>query len=178
MDAAGIDANGVIIIHGGGTYGDKEATMRRWIEQFDDLPLPVKRRLVLENCEKSYCPNDCLEIAGECGIPVVYDCHHYQCYYQSKPLVDIVPPSEFIGDVIESWDRRRFNTEGTRVLCHVSSQGQGKVGHHADYIDRIPRHLLNIFLRHGRGFDLEVEAKAKEQAIFRLWRDYPQIDKK
>ena len=44
----GIDDNGVLIVHGGGTYGDRENTTNRWINQFHMLPDNVKRRLVID----------------------------------------------------------------------------------------------------------------------------------
>ena len=40
----------VMVVHGGGVYGDKEATIKRWCEQYHQLPV-VRRFLVLENCE-------------------------------------------------------------------------------------------------------------------------------
>ena len=61
------------------------------------------------------------------------------------------------------------------MLCHVSSQGKGRIGHHADFIERIPRHLLKIPQKYGIEIDIEVEAKMKEQAIFDLRKKYPNI---
>lgn len=165
LDTAGIDENGVVIVHGGGTYGDKESTKRRWIEQFDDLPSRVKRRLVIENCEKCYSVRDVLDLSQACKIPVVFDCHHYDCY----TLLHLDEPQETVetmmDEIVESWGNRR-------MLCHVSSQGDGPLGHHSDYIDTIPNYMFDFPVQE---YDLEVEAKMKEKAIFKLREQYKNL---
>ena len=50
----GLDDNAIVNIHLGGMYGDKEKTKRRWIEQFDDLPSKIKRRLTIENDDSPF----------------------------------------------------------------------------------------------------------------------------
>ena len=167
LDKAGINENGVIIVHGGGVYGDKENTKRRWIDQFDDLSRSVKNRLVIENCEHSYSVRDVLDLSQECKIPVVYDCHHYRCYCVLHEEEKVEKPREFMEEIVESWKDRK-------MLCHVSSQGDGKIGHHADYIKNIPKHIFKIHEKFNVDIDLEVEAKMKEQAIFDLVKKYPE----
>lgn len=168
LDGMGIDSNGVLIVHGGGTYNDKEATTRRWIEQFDDLPKKVKGRLVLENCERQYNTRDCLEIARECKIPMIFDFHHYECWNilhkeeEQESIKDLAP------EIIESWGNRQ-------ILMHVSEQGHGKTGHHSNYIEKIPDELFDMIEDHGIHVDLEVEAKAKEKAINELYKGYPEL---
>ena len=49
FDLMGLDQNSVIVIHGGGVYGDKQKTMERWCKNYNRLPENVKKRLVLEN---------------------------------------------------------------------------------------------------------------------------------
>jgi UV DNA damage endonuclease len=54
LNLMGIGPDGVMIIHGGGVYGDKEAALariRKTVEE--DLPQDVRDRLVLENDEVS-----------------------------------------------------------------------------------------------------------------------------
>lgn len=167
LEAAGIDENGVLIIHGGGVYGDKETTKLRWIEQFCDLPKKVRNRLVIENCEKCYNVRDVLDIAQECKIPVVFDNHHYECYkllHKNETIEDI---DDIMEEVIETWNNRK-------MLCHISNQGEGRIGHHSDYIKEVPEYLIDIVVKHDTNFDLEVEAKKKEQAIFKLRKEFPQ----
>jgi UV DNA damage endonuclease len=169
LDTMGIDQDGVLIVHGGGTYGDKSRTIQRWIDHYDDLPQRVKQRLVLENCERQYSTLDCLEISSRIGIPVVFDFHHYNCYTQLNAQ-DVQPSiSELLPEVIETW------TEvGKTPLMHISEQGDGRVGHHSDFIEKLPQELLDYHSENPeQQIDLEVEAKMKEQAIFRLAKAYP-----
>ncbi len=167
LDAMQIDPNGVLIVHGGGTYGDKSATIRRWMEQFDDLPQAVKRRLVLENCEKGYSTQDCLFISDETGIPVVFDFHHYHCYSLLHPDLPQDPIADLLPEVVETWGSRQ-------PLMHVSEQGEGRIGHHSDFIENLPQELLDYLHVHPEvHIDLEIEAKMKEQAIFKLYNKYP-----
>jgi UV DNA damage endonuclease len=169
LDRMKLGPDSVLCIHGGGTYGDKENTMRRWIEQFDDLPKNVKSRVAIENCEKNYNVRDCLEISEATGVPVIYDSHHYKCYDMYHPNETQEPIEDMLPEIIESWS-------GRKMLCHVSDQAQGKaVGAHHDYVQEIPKHLLSIPMEHGVGLDIEVEAKAKEAAIFKLYSKYNDI---
>jgi UV DNA damage endonuclease len=168
LDAMNIDHDGVLIVHGGGTYGDKAQTMKRWMDHFDDLPVKVKRRLVIENCERQYSTADCLTISERVGIPVVFDFHHYNCY--SSIYGDVQAPiSDLLPQVIETWTSR-----GRTPLMHISEQGEGRIGHHSDFIESLPPELLEYVSTHPlQHIDVEVEAKMKEQAIFRLADRYP-----
>jgi|LakMenEpi03Aug12_release.lakeMendotaPanAssembly.Ray.scaffolds.fasta_scaffold526359_1 UV DNA damage endonuclease len=169
LDTMGIDSNGVLIVHGGGTYGDKPRTIRRWIEQFGDLPRRVKDRLVIENCERQYSTEDCLYISEQVGIPVVFDFHHYNCYSILHPETPQPSIPELLPRVIETWTRQQRTP-----LMHISEQGEGRIGHHSDLIQQLPQELIDYSQDHPDiHVDLEVEAKLKEQAIFKLARTYP-----
>lgn len=170
LDKMGIDNNGIIIVHGGGIYNDKENTIRRWIDQFDELPRNVKNRLVIENDEKCYSIDDCLEISRECKIPVVYDCHHYSCYCINKGIKDNRDISELLFNVYETWGNRD-------MLCHISEQGKGRLGHHSDYIEKIPQYFFDFVDTLDIKMDLEVEAKMKEKAIKKLQDKYSVLKK-
>ncbi len=150
---------GIICIHGGGVYGDKEKTIERWCSNFRRLPENVRNRIAIENCEKCYSVQDCLKISKKLNIPVIFDIHHYECYNMLHPSEDVLPLKKVIKKVFKTWDKR-----GLKPYCHISEQGIGKTGHHSDYISKIP----DCFLNAGREFTLDVEAKMKENAILRL----------
>lgn len=58
LEGMGIGADGVCIVHGGGTYGDKQSTLERIkVTIRDKLPQKVRDRLVLENDEVCYSPS-------------------------------------------------------------------------------------------------------------------------
>ena len=173
LDYMGIDTNnGIVNIHGGGLYGDKEKTKRRWVEQFSELPQKVKNRLTIENCEKCFNVRDCLDISRECKIPVVLDTHHYNCYGILHPDEVQENISELIPEVLESWGNDRI------PLFHISEQKPNSpVGSHSDFVEEIPKYLLDIPILYDRCIDIDIEAKAKEKAILRLYDKYPNIFK-
>ena len=168
LDAMGIDMNGILIVHGGGIYGDKPKTIKRWISNFSKLPEKVKRRLVIENDEKCYSIKDCLHISEKTGIPVVFDSHHYECYqnYHKLEPRDIKP---IMKKVFDTWTNKEL-----RPLCHISNQAKDKkVGCHSDFITEFHSIFFDM-CEDGFEFDLEIEAKMKEQAIFKLRKLFPQ----
>jgi UV DNA damage endonuclease len=164
----------VMIVHGGGVYGNKSETMRRWVKRYFELSERIRRRLVLEHCEKSYSIRDCLAISEAIyerdglGIPVVFDTHHYSCYNMLHAEEQLEPASEYMPKVLKTWERRQI-----KPLFHISEQRIGSsIGTHSDLIDTIPQYLLDL----DSPIDLEVEAKLKEQAIQRLYQRYPYLN--
>ena len=171
LDMMGMGPDSVMVVHGGGLYGDKEATKDRWCVNFAKLPERVRRRLVLECCEKIFSVEDCLDISRRINIPVVFDTHHFDCYKKLHPDVPFQEASYYMPLVLETWRRR-----GIKPKFHVSEQGSGRVGHHSDYIETIPEYLLNIPKLYGDNIDIMIEAKKKELAIFRLYERYPELN--
>ena len=171
LDLMGLSKDSVMVIHGGGVYGEKEKTMNRWIENYHKLPDKIKNRLVLENCEKSYSIEDCLKIHDATGIPVVFDTHHFDCYILLHPDEEFSPASEYIPQILDTWKEKDIKPK-----FHVSEQGSGKIGHHSDYIDILPQYLLDIPERYGIEIDIMIEAKMKELSIQKLYEKYPQCN--
>ena len=87
-------------------YGDKEKTKLRWCEQYHKLPENVKKRLVLENCEKSFSIKDCLEVSDKINIPIVFDTHHFECYKLLHPDEDFEDANVYIPLILETWKKR------------------------------------------------------------------------
>ncbi len=168
FDLMGLDKNSVMVIHGGGVYGDKQKTMDRWCSNYEKLPENVKNRLVLENCERMYSIADCLEMSKRIGIPVVFDTHHHECFKQIYPDNDLKEVEYYIPLILETWKKKDIKPK-----FHVSEQGSGKIGHHSDYIEVIPDYLLSIPEKYSVNIDIMIEAKAKEKAIMKLYEKYP-----
>jgi len=170
LDIMDVDNNGVLIVHGGGIFNDKSATIERWISQFKLLPQNVKNRLCIEHCEYCYNVDDVMLISQGCNIPVVFDTHHYSCYNIQNPEIKVSTPKNIIPKIIKTWKNRI-------PVFHISEQGNGRLGHHSDYIETIPDYLLEYLNNTSEDFyiNLEVEAKMKEQAIFKLYKKYPDI---
>lgn len=173
LDLMGLDENSVMVIHGGGTYGDKEKTKERWCKQFKELPENVQKRLVLENCEKNFSIEDCLDVSKKVNVPVVFDTHHFECYKLLHKDEEFKNPDYYIPEILETWNRRDIKPK-----FHVSEQGSGKIGHHSDFIETIPDYLLDIPEKYNYEIDIMIEAKMKEQAIFKLYNKYPFLNLK
>ncbi len=171
LDMMGMDKNSVMVVHGGGVYGDKELTIDRWCKQYKMLPKNVQERLVLENCEKCYSIEDCLRISKLLNIPVVFDTHHYECYKKLHKEEIVKEAEYYIPLILKTWELR-----GIKPKFHVSEQGKGKIGHHSDYIENIPEYLLEIPKRYGIEIDIMIEAKKKEEAIFKLYKKYEYLN--
>jgi len=163
--------NSVMVIHGGGVYGDKPGAIKRWVRNYNLLPKNIKQRLVLENCEHSYSIVDCLYIHNQCGIPVVLDTHHFDCYCKLHPEEIFKSPGDYIPDILNTWKEKDIKPK-----FHVSEQGSGKIGHHSDYIDILPEYLLEIPEKYGVHIDIMIEAKMKELTIHQLYEKYPQCN--
>jgi len=161
----------VLVIHGGGLYGDKESAIERWVENYKKLPQIVRNRLVLENCEKCFSIRDCLKIWSLTGIPVVLDTHHYDCYCKLHPDESFKPPEFYISYILETWKEKQIKPK-----FHVSEQGSGKIGHHSDYIEVLPEYLLEIPKKYGIHIDIMIEAKMKELSIQKLYEKYPECN--
>jgi UV DNA damage endonuclease len=157
LDQLSLSGRNKIILHVGGLYGDRDASIQRFSKEFRALPRNVRRRLVLENDERSYGGEDVLPLCEALGIPMTFDCLHYAAF------TGHLPERKFLKDVCESWS----TTDGEPEF-HYSTQKQGsRRGSHADMVD------LQDFLRFLKGMpsknvDLMLEAKAKDLALLRL----------
>ena len=171
LDLMGMDRHSVMVIHGGGVYGDKEGTKKRWAENYLQLEDKVRDRLVLENCERSFSIKDCLDIHELCGVPIVFDTHHFECYKLLHKEEEFEEASHYIPLILDTWKKKDIKPK-----FHVSEQGNGRVGKHSDYIDVLPEYLLEIPEKYGVNIDIMIEAKMKELSIQKLYEKYPQCN--
>lgn len=171
LDTMEMGNDSVMVVHGGGIYGDREKTKTRWCENYKKLPQSVKKRLVLENCEKCFSIKDCLDVSKIIGIPVVFDTHHFECYKLMHPDEKFEEACYYIPLILETWEKRNIKPK-----FHVSEQGSGRCGHHSDFIEEIPLYLLEIPKKFNTDIDIMIEAKMKEQSIFKLYEKYPFLD--
>lgn len=160
LDTMGLTSEHKIVLHVGGVYDDRETSMRRFRENFENLPAHVRRRLVLENDERSYGVYDVLNLCDSLGIPMVFDYLHYRAYTGS------VPNSVLIERAFETWSGHDGRPE-----LHYSTQKLGaRTGAHANMIDANDFvHFISL-LPH-RAVDVVLEAKAKDKALLKLRRD-------
>jgi UV DNA damage endonuclease len=147
----------VINVHAGGTYGDKQASLKRLTSIIEKLPASILSKLTLENDDRSFTPMDLLPVCLKTGVPLVYDVHHHRCL-----------PDDF---TVDAATRAALGTWNREPLFHISSPLNRREGEadrrHADYVD------VTDFPDSWRRLDItvDVEAKAKELAVEKLRRD-------
>ncbi len=68
-----------INIHVGGAYGDKEGTLKRFAQNFKNLPANLQARLTIENDDKPglYSVAELMPLHKATGIPIVFDYFHH-----------------------------------------------------------------------------------------------------
>ncbi len=66
----------VLVIHGGGTFGDKKKSLERWKKNFLSMPKEVQEYICLENDENNYGIMDILPLCEELNIPFCLDVFH------------------------------------------------------------------------------------------------------
>ncbi|WXC64671.1 UV-damage endonuclease [Fusarium graminearum] len=159
-----LNRDAVMILHMGGTYGDKAATLDRFRENYAKLSDSVKRRLVLENDDVAWSVHDLLPICEELNIPLVLDFHHHNIIFDSSIR-------EGSKDIINLYDRIRatWNKKGITQKMHYSEQTSAAVTprdrrKHSARVKTLPPCAPDM--------DLMIEAKDKEQAVFELMRTF------
>jgi UV DNA damage endonuclease len=176
LDAMGQGPEAVVVLHVGGAAGGTEAALDRFRAGFELLSDAARRRLVIENDDRTFSLRDVLGLASQVERPVVWDILHHHC---NDP--DGIPDREALELACATWP------EGVKPKIHFSSpktaveEKRRKVGRrverslvlpqlraHADVIDPI---AFEHFVREtaaGHDLDVMLEAKAKDLALLRL----------
>ncbi len=76
LESLKVDESNKIILHVGGVYNDKQEAKERFINNYNKLSFDIKKRLVIENDDRSFNIKDVLEISNITGAPVIYDNLH------------------------------------------------------------------------------------------------------
>jgi UV DNA damage endonuclease len=144
-----------LILHGG-----KGGRSDRLIETIGRLPESARSRLVLENDESAYGAAEILDVCRRAGVPMVFDAHHHLCR-EKLDSYDHPSIAEFTAAARDTWPRPEWQ------LVHISN-GLGSFcdPRHSDTITTMPEAFEDVPW-------IEVEAKAKEQAVVALRRMWP-----
>jgi len=157
------DRDAVMILHMGGVFGDKPATLDRFRENYATLPDNVKKRLVLENDDVCYSMHDLLPICEELNIPFVLDFHHNNIIFDAdkiregtKDIIDLFPR------ICATWSRKGITPKmhySEPTAAAITGRQRRK---HSARVATLPPCPPDM--------DLMIEAKDKEQAVFELMR--------
>ncbi len=133
-----------IIIHVGGVYEDRAQTSKRFIANYNKLPENVRKRIVIENDEKSWTVRQIMKIHEKTDITVLVDYFHWQLNHEKNARWE-----DDLKSAMSTWKEK--------PKIHYSEQNPDKnPGAHSYLIENI------IISPH---FDTMVEAKGKEKAI-------------
>jgi UV DNA damage endonuclease len=171
LEAMGLDESAKCNIHIGGMYGDKSSARQRFVDQYKGMQERIRRRMTLENDDKTFTALETLEVCEEVGTPMVLDIHHHE-----------VNREEGHKDASHLWARIRSTWDGQREQdsdqplppkIHVSSPKNDKdIRSHADYIDAaMLMNFMNSIASQTPRLDIMIEAKRKDEALIRLMED-------
>lgn len=159
------DRDAVMILHMGGVFGDKQATLDRFRKTYRTLSGDIKNRLVLENDDVSWTVHDLLPICEELNIPLVLDYHHHNINFAADKV------REGTLDIMTLYDRiaATWARKGITQKMHYSEQTPSALTKkqrrkHSSRVQMLPPCDPTM--------DLMIEAKDKEQAVFELMRTY------
>ncbi|MFA4861760.1 UV DNA damage repair endonuclease UvsE [Methanoregula sp.] len=167
LDLMGLDETAKIQIHVGGVYGDKPASMERFVNNYDLLDASIRCRLVIENDERLYSADNCLALHDRTGVPILFDSFHHSLNNNGERIPDLL---ELIRT---SWKEQ----DGIPMVDYSSQQPGKRVGAHTEHIDA---GNFSAFLAETRDFDLDImlEIKDKEasaRTALSLARDDPRL---
>ncbi len=144
-----------INIHVGGTYGDKEATLIRFAQNFNLLSAGLRARLTVENDDRVslYTVTDLVPLSETIGTPIVFDYFHHSLNpgFQTE--------EEAFLTAYSTWD--------VRPVFHFSDSRQS----HEDSTARREAHADWIYSpvnTYGKEVDIMFESKMKELSLLRM----------
>lgn len=155
------DRDAVMILHMGGTLGDKAATLDPFRTNYKKLSPSIKQRLVLENDDVSWSVHDLLPIREELNVPICLDFHHHNIIFDSSQLREGTHDTRGLFPPIKAtWDKK-----GIRQKIHYSEPCSDAItGRQRRKHSPRP----SILPPCPDDMDLMIEAKDKEQAVFEL----------
>ena len=153
--------NPLILLHVGSSAGGKKASITRFTNNFYKLPVEIQNMIALENDDKVFTIEDVLEICEKLSIPCVLDYHHYICHHDKD--LDL-----FLPRILATW---RGKTPKMHFSSPKSKLKKDFRSHH-DYIHSDSFILfLDILKQYDMDVDIMLEAKEKDNALFRLIRE-------
>lgn len=159
LEAMNALEKGIINIHIGGAYGDKESSLERFHQNVKKLPAHIKKQMTLENDDKTYNVVETLVTCEKEKIPMILDYHHYMA---NRGEVEL---SQYLVRIFDTW---RSNSLVPKV--HISSpKSMDAYRSHADFVSLefiLP--FLKIAKEHDQDFDVMIEAKQKDLAMLKL----------
>lgn len=152
----------IMIVHvGSSTFGVK-SSISRFKNNFRKLPKRIKDCIVVENDDKIFNIGYTLELCESIDRPMVLDYHHYICNTGNLNI------EEYYQKIFGTWKdinpKVHFSSPKSKLKKEFRS--------HHDYIDSDAFIAFLEQVKHlPYNIDVMLEAKAKDDALFRLVRE-------
>ena len=153
--------NPLLVLHIGSKEFGKEKSITRFVHNFYKLPKEIQEVVAIENDDKSYTIEDCLFLSKLIHRPVIFDYHHHYCNPSPTSIEDILPR------VVDTWTttpKMHFSSPKSKLKKEMRS--------HHDYINSNEFiKFLGYLKKLEKDIDIMIEAKKKDEAMFRLIRE-------
>ena len=154
-----MDVESKIVLHVGSKVNGKKNSIKRFINNFNSLSDEVKKIIVIENDDKSFNIRNVLTLCEKLNIPMVLDYHHFKVNRNNEKIED------YISRIFSTWKE-------TPKIHFFSPKDKKNKRSHSNYInsDEFINFLEKIKFT-NKDFDVMIEAKQKDEALFRLIRE-------
>lgn len=153
--------NKIIVLHVGSSVFGKTNSIKRFINNFNKLPIYIQKCIAIENDDKIYNVDDCLDLCNKLNIPFILDYHHHICNHVNMNID--------YEKILKTWTikpKMHFSSPKNKTKKDFRS--------HHDYIE--PLDFINFINTLPFDVDIMLEAKAKDEALFRLTRQLKYYD--
>ena len=153
--------NKIIVLHVGSSVFGKTNSIKRFINNFNKLPIYIQKCIAIENDDKIYNVDDCLDLCNKLSIPFILDYHHHICNHINMNID--------YEKILNTWTikpKMHFSSPKNKTKKDFRS--------HHDYIE--PLDFINFINTLPFDVDIMLEAKAKDEALFRLTRQLKYYD--
>lgn len=151
----------LILLHIGSSTFGKEKSMARFANQFNTLKEKIRSSIAIENDDKTFNVLDTLSLSKKLNIPMVLDYHHHIC----NGGFSVFP---YIEDIFKTWKEKRPKIHFSSPKSKLKKEFRS----HHDYIDSDTFIFFIEQIKHlPYDIDIMIEAKAKDEALFRLVRE-------
>ncbi|RBW68679.1 UV DNA damage repair endonuclease UvsE [Bacillus taeanensis] len=159
LEAMGLEKEAIINIHVGGAYGDKEKAIARFYKNLETLSNDIRKRMTLENDDKTYTAEETLHICEKTKIPMVFDYHHHEANISAVSYEELLPR------IFNTWE-----TVGLTPKVHLSSpKSESAFRHHAEHVSlEFAMPFFEALKKRGQNIDVMIEAKQKDRAMLQL----------
>ncbi len=148
------DSTSKIILHVGGSYGDKAAASERFCRNWVRLSDSVRSRVVLENDERIYNIADVLNIAQHLRIPTIFDALHHSINLPNESHSQ----EYWILQCAKTWKA----SDGRQKIHYSQQSSDGKSGAHSKsiYVEEFLRFYETV-----RHMDLDMMLEVKDKNL-------------